>query len=197
MTAKPSDALMQVVDFLGELGPRWGLPAGACRVHGYLYLLAKPVTETELREALSLNAKALGEALAWLSDYRIAEQNRDDARVVSWRTDTDPWELLVRAMEERQRREVGPALELLRDSKRAALAEGSKQRVVAAQIEKLLRLAEDLAAINTQAQRLSPRTLRHMVGLGGIAARLIGRTFGGTPRSDTEGSKPERSRRRT
>ncbi len=191
---KPSRALMQVVDFLGELGPRWGLPADACRVHGYLFVLAKPVSEAALRDALGLNAKATGEALAWLTDYGIAEQTRDGAGDDSWRTDSDPWELMVRALKERQRREVGPALELLRESKRTALAEGSQQRVIAAQIEKLLRLAEDLAAINTQAQRLSPNTLRRMIGLGGMAARVIDRTFGGREEVSRERSANARPR---
>jgi hypothetical protein len=50
---------------------------------------------------------------------------------------------------------------------------------VAGQIGKLLALAEDLTAIDTQMSRLSPRALRQVVGLGGRAARFIDRAFGG------------------
>ena len=172
MTAAPR-ALDRVVEFLGELGPRWGLPAEACRVHGHIFLLAKPVTETELREALELSDTALRQALDWLVDYGLVERVRGDA----WRTESDPWELMVRALEERQRRELGPALNLLRDCQREALAERG-QRTVATQVGKLLQLAEDIAAINAQAQRLSPWALRQMIGLGGLAARLVDRTLG-------------------
>jgi DNA-binding transcriptional regulator GbsR (MarR family) len=172
--AQASPAMSRVVDFLGALGPRWGLPAEACRIHGYLYLVARPLTEAEIRDALKLSDTALGEALAWLADYRLIERARPDA----WRTDSDPWDLMVRALEQRQRREVGPALELLRECHRAALAEGGRQRTAAMQIGKLLRLAEDLAAINTQAGRLSPAAMRQMVGLGARAARFLDRTFG-------------------
>ena len=85
---------------------------------------------------------------------------------------------MLRALEERQRREVGPALDLLRDCRRDALAEGRRQRGTVLQIDKLLRLVEDLAAISRQTQRLSSSTIRQMVGLGGLAARAMDRTLG-------------------
>jgi DNA-binding transcriptional regulator GbsR (MarR family) len=173
-TDKSARAAEKIVDFLGDLGPRWGLPAAACRVHGYLYLRAKPVGEADLVGALQMDDAALNEALEWLADYGLIERVRSGA----WRTDSDPWELMVRVLEERQRRETGPALDLLRECRRAALAAGPPERTVAAQIDKLLRLAEDLAAINAQAQRLSPRALRQVVGLGGLAARFLDRTLG-------------------
>jgi DNA-binding transcriptional regulator GbsR (MarR family) len=164
----------RIIDFLGELGSRWGLPAEACRIHGYLYLVAKPLTEAELRAALAVDDAVLVPALAWLADYRLIERLRGDA----WRTESDPWDLVMRALDERRRREIVPALTLLRDSHAAAREEGGRNRVVVAQIDKLLALAEDVAAIDTQARRLSSRTLRRMVGVGGFAARLMDRTFG-------------------
>jgi len=172
-TAMPR-AMRRLIDFFGELGPRWGLPAAACRVHGYLYLVARPVTATELGSSLELDDSALGDALAWLADYRLVE--RDHA--AAWRTDSDPWELMMRALEQRRQREIAPALDLLRDCQRAALGESGRDRAVGSQIGKLLALAEDLAAIDTQARRLSPRALRQMIGIGGRAARFMDRTFG-------------------
>jgi hypothetical protein len=35
-------ATHRFVDYFGELGPLWGLPSDACRVHAYLYLVARP-----------------------------------------------------------------------------------------------------------------------------------------------------------
>jgi DNA-binding transcriptional regulator GbsR (MarR family) len=174
MSAAVSPSMRRLIDFLGELGPRWGLPSGACRLHGYLYLVARPATEAELGDAVGLADGALAEALAWLADYGLVERIPSAA----WRTESDPWELMMRALEERRRREVAPALDLLRDCQRAALAEKGRERAVAMQIGKLLELAEDLAAIDMQARRLSPRALRQMIGLGGRAARFLDRTLG-------------------
>ena len=172
--AKTSSVVDQVVDLLGDVGSRWGLPAEACRVHGYVYLMGKPTTAAEVGEALNLNEKTRDEALAWLADYRLIERISSDA----WRTDSDPWELMMRALEERQRREVGPALDLLRACGREAPLHDARQRTIAAQIGKLLRLVEDLSAISRQTRRLSPATVRNMVGFGGLAARFLDRTLG-------------------
>lgn len=172
--AETASAVDQVVALLGDVGARWGLPAEACRVHGYFYLIARAATATEVRDALTLSDTALDDALTWLADYRLIERSEPDA----WRTDSDPWELMTRALEERQRREVGPALDVLRAAKRAAPMDDARQRTIAAQIGKLLRLVEDLSAIGRQTRRLSPATVRHMVGLGGRAARFLDRTLG-------------------
>lgn len=168
-----SPALYRVIGYLAELGTRWSLPAEACRVHGYLYLVARPVAEAELGKALKLSETALAHVLAWLADYRLVERVRGGA----WRTGTDPWDLMMRALQERQRREVDPALQVLRECHTDAIEETGASRTVAAQIGKLLRLVEDIAAINKQTQRLPPAAVRQMVGLGGMAARLLDRTF--------------------
>jgi DNA-binding transcriptional regulator GbsR (MarR family) len=176
---KTPRAMDRVLDFLGDVGGRWGLPAEACRIHGYFYMVARPATAAEVCKALKLDKDVFRDALAWLAEYRLIERVGAD----TWETDSDPWELMMRALEERQRREVGPALALLRECHADALAESGDQRKIAAQVGKLLRLVEDLGAISRQAQRLSPATVRHMVGLGGFAARVLDRTFGRRERS--------------
>ncbi len=165
------DAVRRMIDFLGALGSRWGLPDSACRVHGYLYLTARPATTEALSAATGLDSAAIGDALAWLADYRLIERAGPSA----WRTSSDPWELMVRALDERRRREIGPAMAVLRDCQ-AEARRGDP--IVARQVGKLLDLARDLEAIEGQARRFSPATLRQAIGLGGLAARAINRTFG-------------------
>jgi DNA-binding transcriptional regulator GbsR (MarR family) len=168
-----SDGMRRVIDFLGELGPRWGLPAAPCRVHGYLYLVGRPVADVDLGQTLEIDDTQLGDALAWLTDYRLI--TREGA---GWRTETDPWDLVMRALEERRARELAPALNVLRECHAAVLADTQRDRTVALQIGKLLGLVEDIAAIDMQARRLSPDTLRQLVNVGGRAARFIDRAFG-------------------
>jgi DNA-binding transcriptional regulator GbsR (MarR family) len=177
--SKIPHALAGVLDLLADIGSRWGLPAQACRVHGYLYLVAKPVRETELCVRLDLNGKALADALAWLSESRLIEPVGSGA----WRTDGDPWELMMRALEQRQRREIGPALQILRDCQRAATSDRECNHVVGVQIGKLADLVGDLAAVNSQARRLSPTALRQVIGIGALASRFIDRTLGRKERS--------------
>ena len=159
-------ARSRVLAWLGELGPRWGLPAGACRVHGHLYLTARPVPAAELSRELGLDEAAVGEALAWLAERDLVHE----AGPSRWATLADPWQLVTTALEHRRARELAPALEALRAAKRDAAADP----VLARQIGRLLDLVEDVAAIDAQARRLSPATLRSLLGLGGRVARLIG-----------------------
>jgi len=46
--------------------------------------------------------------------------------------------------------------------------------VVQRQIARLLDLVEDIAAIDAQARRLSPATLRGLLGVGARISRLVG-----------------------
>lgn len=175
MTAEKLPAsVATLVAFLGELGPRWGLPEVACRLHGYLYLQDRPVSEQELDEKLGLAPPQREEALAWLSDYGLLRAFPPDA----WGTDSDPWNLVLKALEERRRREIGPAIELLRDCQQTADSEGPDGRRTSRQIAKLLSLAEDIEAIEMQARRLSPGSLRRFLRVGGQAARLLDRGLG-------------------
>ena len=128
--AGKSRATERVVDFLGDLGSRWGLPAQACRVHGYLYLSARPFAEAELSAKLNLSESALCEALAWLAEYRLIERTRSD----TWRTDSDPWGLMMRALEERRRLHRHALVYfLLRPHPRTAGLDGRRRRDPGAQ----------------------------------------------------------------
>jgi len=167
-------AVESFVAFFGALGPRWGLEADACRVHAYLYLLGRAVSEREIGPALALDEAGLGKALSYLAEYHMADQTSPSL----WRTGNDPWDMLLGGLEERRRREIGPALATLRDCHHAAVADRAADPGVGQRIGKLLVLVEDLAVIDSQARRLSPQLLRGILGISSRAARLVDRTFG-------------------
>jgi DNA-binding transcriptional regulator GbsR (MarR family) len=172
VTGEPPRAVHRFIDFLGELGARWGLPAESCRVHGYLYAIARAAPEDELCRAAGLKKSALADALAWLADHGLVTKSGS-----CWQTGSDPWALLLRALEERRRREIDPALDLLRSCQRDLQTGDAAGRTASVQVAKLVALVEDLAAIDMQARRLSPHLLRRLVGLGGRVGRLLDRTY--------------------
>jgi DNA-binding transcriptional regulator GbsR (MarR family) len=172
--ASPNSAVGRFVDYFGELGPRWGLPANACRVHAYLYLSANSISESEISKALSMDRKSVADALAFLNEYAMAAPTETS----SWQTNGDPWDMLISGLEQRRRRELPAALATLKDCHREASADKSARRLVAGQIGKMLALVEDLAAIDAQAQRLSPKVIRDFVSVSGRAARFLERAFG-------------------
>jgi DNA-binding transcriptional regulator GbsR (MarR family) len=165
-------ATHRFIDYFGELGPRWGLPSDACRVHAHLYLVARPAAPEEITATLPIDAASLAQAVMFLTDYGlIAPVARG-----GWRTSSDPWDMLVRGLDERRRRELPVALATLRECHREALADTTR-RPLAGQIGKLLALVEDLAALDAQAQRFSPQLVRGLVGVSGRAARFIDRAL--------------------
>jgi DNA-binding transcriptional regulator GbsR (MarR family) len=167
--------MQSFVDYFGALGPRWGLRGDACRVHAFLYLLGRPASESDIGSALAIDAAVCADTLSYLLGYRMVER----IGTALWRTGGDPWDMLVSGLEERRRREIGPALAVLRGCHRQALDDAANDRLVSARIGKLLELVEDLAVLDSQARRLPPQLLRGLVGLSGRAARLVDRAFGG------------------
>lgn len=166
-----SDGLLEsqafaIIDWLAELGARWGLPPDACRVHGLLYLVARPIAGDAISRELSLNPDAMENALAWLIEENLVTKTPE-----GWSTQTDPWLLMLQTLEKRRQRELLPAMNVLGPWRHPSNA---ADPVVARQAGRLLALVEDLAAIDAGAKRFSPRTLRRVIGIGGRAVRLFG-----------------------
>jgi DNA-binding transcriptional regulator GbsR (MarR family) len=170
-------AARRFIDFVGDLGGRWGLPADACRVHAYLYLAAKPVDRATVAAATLLDTAVTDEATAFLASYRVAEEVRPGV----WRTFEDPWMLMVRSFEQRRRREMLPALTMLRECQRDAAANPGSPRSAATEIGKLLTLAKSISAFSSRLEHASPALLRGLLAAGGRAARLFGNRFDAAP----------------
>jgi hypothetical protein len=85
---------------------------------------------------------------------------------------------MMTALNERRRRELPMALATLSECQQALRADGNTGAVPARQIAKIRELVESLAAIDAQAQRFSPRTLRGFVEISGRAAQFMDRAFG-------------------
>lgn len=165
-----STSVMAIVDWLAELGPRWGLPDNACRVHALLYLIARPIPKAFIGATLALDIDEVDSALAWLAEDRLAIEAPE-----GWVTEADPWSVMMQALEARRARELGPAREILGAWRRN---QHGDDPIVARQARRLHDLVEDIAAIDAGARRLSPDTFRKLVGMGGRAARLVDRAFG-------------------
>jgi len=165
-------ATERLLDWLADTGPRWGVPAEACRAHGWLYLGARAEDAAAISAATGLTGEQTRSALSWLEDHRLVARDRSGR----WSTGSDPWEIVVASLAARREREIGPAREVLERSRRDAA--GDPQ--LAGRIDGLRRLLEDVAAIDAQAQRLSPAALRRLVGAGGAAARFFDRALGGS-----------------
>lgn len=168
--ARSAQATGRLLDWLADVGPRWGVPAEACRVHGFLYLGGRAASPDEIARAAGLAPAEVESGLAWLEQHRVVSCDASGR----WTTGSDPWEIVVAALSVRREQEMRPARAVLDQSHADAVGDPA----LALRIARLRDLVDDIAAIDAQAQRLSPATLRRLLGAGGTAARLFGRAFG-------------------
>ncbi|NKB49599.1 MAG: hypothetical protein GKS02_09620 [Alphaproteobacteria bacterium] len=165
--------MAQFLDYFGELGPRWGVRTETSKTQALLFLADRPLSRNDIAQALDITKPKATSALKDLDDWEMAHQT-DDGR---WRTGSEPWDLLFTALETRQQREIAPALDILRQCTAGAKADPTTPASVRRRIGGVLKLVENLAAIDVQSRRLPKSLLPRLVSATGTASRLIDRVF--------------------
>jgi DNA-binding transcriptional regulator GbsR (MarR family) len=114
-TPTPEDVRVAFADIWGDMGPAWNVTPSVARVHGYLLIWGRLLTEREVREALGLSHRAASLALAELEEWGLVERVEDAPRearpgppAVAWRVLGDRWRWFQRVAEERRAREADP-----------------------------------------------------------------------------------------
>ena len=163
--------MRQFLDFFGELGPRWGVRTETSQTQALLFLADRPLDRDDIATLLEISKAKTTRALNDLETWDMARRNDDDR----WLTSSEPWDLLFTALESRQQREIAPALELLRQCTDDAKSDAATPAIVRRRIAGVLKLVENLAAINVQSRRLPKSLLPRLVSATGTASRLIDR----------------------
>jgi DNA-binding transcriptional regulator GbsR (MarR family) len=111
----PEDVRLAFADIWGDMGPAWNVTPSVARVHGYLLVSGRLLTEREVREALKLSHRSASLALGELEEWRLVERVEDARRgsrpgppAVAWRVVGDRWRWFQRVAEERRAREADP-----------------------------------------------------------------------------------------
>ncbi|HUH85155.1 MAG TPA: hypothetical protein VLX85_11130 [Stellaceae bacterium] len=169
---KTTPAMPRFIGHFGALERRWGIEADTCRADALLYLAGAPLALASIARALDLTPVEARATIADLQQWGMARLVADDR----WDASGEPWDLLFRALEARRRRELPPALDMLHAGDAEAGGDGTPP-AIRERLRRTQALAEDIAAIDRAAQRLPPHALMRLIGLGGRAARFIGRTF--------------------
>lgn len=158
----------------GEMGTHWGVNRSVAQVHALLYLSEKPVDAEAIVEALGLARSNVSTALKELQSYAIVrrvhvEGDRRDHFVA----EGDLWEMLMRIVAERKRREIDPTIALLAELSERLKANSAAPAHVR---DRVVRMHEFLATLGTwyeQVKVLPKPTLVTLMKLGGKVARFI------------------------
>ena len=170
MPVELTPAMRGVLAYFEELGPRWGLQPKSCAVHALLYLVGTPLGSDEIADTLELERSFAKAAISDLVEWQVVKM-APDGRV--W-ADGEPWDLLFAGMEERRRREIGPALHAIIAASQQAIDDGTPRATVM-RINSLRDLLHDLSALGDQLGRLPSSAIKRFVRLGGQVSKYLGR----------------------
>ena len=130
---------MQFIVQWGTLGSSWGINRTMAQIHALLMIAVEPMDTNEIMEVLKIsrgNANAnLRELISWELVQRIAYPGD---RKEYFEAEKDVWTMFCTIARERKRREIDPALKLLRESSSTALdSKDPAQSLFARQLNEL------------------------------------------------------------
>jgi HTH-type transcriptional regulator, glycine betaine synthesis regulator len=114
------------IDTCGRIAEFWGFTRTMGRTFGLLYLSREPLPQTEIQKRLGISAGSASMTLAALGRWGVVHrvwvrgQRREH-----YEAETDFWKMIAGVLNERERREIGAAVEAVERgeaSARAALA---------------------------------------------------------------------------
>jgi len=166
----------------GEMGARWGVNRTVAQIHALLYIEGRAMHAEEIADTLDVARSNVSNSLRELQSWNlvklvhIAGDRRDH-----FETSVQVWELLRTIVRERQRREITPTIDVLRE----LLADPAISKEPAAakrRMQDTLELLETLTAWSDEMLRLDTETLTKVLKLGARIKKLVGRG----PADDTD-----------
>lgn len=157
----------------GEMSAQWGISRSMAQIHALLYLSAEPLTAEEIAEKLTLARSNVSTSLRGLRAWGIVKLvHRLGDRRDHFECGQDAWQMLLEILEQRKRREIDPAIEILE----ACVHEADKSRAEDAhtrrRMNELLDLLSSLVTFYEEMVKLPPFAKKNLLKLGGKIKRL-------------------------
>jgi len=159
----------------GEMSARWGISRSMAQIHALLYLSAEPLTAEEIAQTLSLArsnvSTSLRELRAWgivRLVHRFAER-RDRFECVG-----DAWQMLLEILEQRKRREIDPAIEILEACIEEADQSETEDAHTRKRMRELLDLLSSMVAFYEDMVKLPAFAKKNLLKMGGKIRKLAG-----------------------
>jgi DNA-binding transcriptional regulator GbsR (MarR family) len=170
-----SPTLSKFVLHWGEMGTRWGVNRTVAQIHALLYIHGQPMHAEQIADTLKVARSNVSNSLRELQSWKLARMvHLPDDRRDHFESSTDVWELLRTIVRERQRREIAPTIDVLRELlDDPALKQDPPQ--ARARMRETLSLLQTLTAWSDEMLRLDTGTLTKVLTLGAKIKRLLGR----------------------
>ncbi len=157
----------------GEMGSRWGINRTVGQIYALLMLSQAPINADYIAQSLEISRSNVSVGLKELQSWRLVKlQHQPGDRKEYYTLAGDTWDMALRVMEERRKRELDPTLNTIGEllevtpaSSEDAYAQGKMQ-----QVQELLVL---LSGWSKDLQSLSPDNLRRLMQLGSGVGKLL------------------------
>ncbi|PCK09768.1 MAG: transcriptional regulator [Alteromonadaceae bacterium] len=168
-----SPMIQSFVMHFGEMGSRWGVNRTVGQLYALIVVNKNPLNAEALASALSISRGNVSMGLKELQSWRLVKPvHVPGDRKEYYQAAGDIWDMGVRIIEERRKREIDPTLTVLRDliletsSNESDSHAQDKMREIHDQMEMVAAWTEEL-------QKMKPDTLRTLMKLGSGIAKVI------------------------
>jgi len=137
----------QGIDTCGRIAEFWGFTRTMGRTFGLLYLAREPLAQSEIQKRLGISAGSASMTLSALGRWGVVHrvwvrgQRRDH-----YRAETDFWKMISGVLNERERREIGAAVEIVQRAEADARAALGALRGASTAAARRLRTEADFTA---------------------------------------------------
>jgi DNA-binding transcriptional regulator GbsR (MarR family) len=158
----------------GEMGSRWGINRTVAQIHALLFLSSDPLTADEISETLGIARSTVSTGLRELQTWGIVKvihllgDRKDHFEVIG-----DVWEMFRAVLRERKRRELDPALYVLRETLEELETNEDTDFETRQKMTEMLDIFETVSQIFDQADQLSTDTLVRLAKSGDIVSKAL------------------------
>lgn len=156
------------------MGSRWGLNRTVAQIHALLYISPDPLTADEISDTLGIARSTVSTGLRELQTWNIVKvihllgDRRDHFQVMG-----DVWEMFRAVLRERKRRELDPALDVLRETIAELEENGNGDLATREKMAEMLDIFETGSQLFEQIDKLSTNTLVKMAKSGDLVTRAL------------------------
>ncbi|MGA0611268.1 GbsR/MarR family transcriptional regulator [Caldimonas sp. KR1-144] len=170
-----SPTLSRFVLHWGEMGTRWGVNRTVAQIHALLYISGRPMHAEEIADTLGVARSNVSNSIRELQSWSLVRLvHIPGDRRDHFETSKQVWELMRTIVRERQRREILPTIEVLREvlSDPAISRDPAEAKL---RMQETLELLETLTAWSDEMLKLDTETLTKVLRLGAKIKKLLGR----------------------
>ena len=158
----------------GEMGSRWGLSRTVAQIHALLYISPNPLTADEISDILDIARSTVSTGLRELQAWHVVKvihvlgDRRDHFEVIG-----DVWEMFRAVLRERKRRELDPALDVLRETIAELEENGNGDLETREKMAEMLDIFETASQLFDQVDKLSTSTLINIAKSGDLVGKAL------------------------